>query len=212
MTFFNYFFPQAIFQTESQFNKKIEVIRQFGQNTLRVGGLEQSGPLVESLWRTALKSIRLGKDKPLRILILGLGGGSLVKLLRRFTPASRITAVEIDPAIIRLVGKYFDLKKSGDLKIICADAFDFVKRPRSQQYDLILVDLYLGKKIPHRLKDAQFLKSLKKQLAKNGTLIINHLRSRELAPELTGFEKKLREIFSEVKIIKPLINQLFVLK
>ena len=44
---------------------------------------------------------------PQRVLIIGLGGGTLPGALQKILPAARIDAVEIDPAVVRVAGKYF---------------------------------------------------------------------------------------------------------
>jgi spermidine synthase len=44
----------------------------------------------------------LFNPRPRRILILGLGGGSLAKFCYRHLPSATITAVEIDPHVMAL--------------------------------------------------------------------------------------------------------------
>ncbi|TSC53454.1 MAG: Uncharacterized protein LiPW16_386, partial [Microgenomates group bacterium LiPW_16] len=82
---------------------------QFGKRKIVVSGLTQSGPLAEKVWESGIKTLigeRAGRHKirPFRadlsapsILILGLGGGSLAKLLNKYFPQAKITGIEIDP-------------------------------------------------------------------------------------------------------------------
>ena len=62
-----------------------------------------------------------------QLLILGLGGGSVIKSLReKFRYLNKIDAVEIDQKIIAIAQKEFDIKSSDYLNIINEDAFSFV--------------------------------------------------------------------------------------
>lgn len=131
-----------------------------------VGGYEQSGPLVEEVWKKALKALDF---TPKNILILGLGCGSAAKVISKKFPTAKITGVEIDPVMIKIGKKYFGLGKIPNLKITCADALNFVKKTK-QKFDLILVDVYVGGKQIY----PDYLKLHKK---KNGAILINKLEN-----------------------------------
>lgn len=45
-----------------------------------------------------------------RALVVGLGGGTIVGLLRAARPRLRIDAVEIDPLVVRVARRYFGLE------------------------------------------------------------------------------------------------------
>ena len=59
-----------------------------------------------------------------KILVLGLGAGSIVKVINKYFPKSKITAVEIDPMMVEIGKKHFDLEKARNLEIIIGDAFN----------------------------------------------------------------------------------------
>ena len=48
-------------------------------------------------------------EAPKKILMLGLGGGSISTYLGRFMPETAITTVEIDPGVIKAAKSYFGL-------------------------------------------------------------------------------------------------------
>ena len=100
-------------ERESKYNGRLKVINTLGYGTyIQSDGLTQSGGVVESIWKSTLRRI---KDKDItKILVLGLGAGTLAKLLRRKYPNSKIAGVEIDPLMIELGKKYFKLE---DFKI-----------------------------------------------------------------------------------------------
>ncbi len=132
---------------DSRINGTIKVKRFLWQTSVWAGGFQQSGPLVENLWKKAIKVFSLGiQGEHLRnVLILGLGCGSVIKPLRQKFPHCHITGVEIDPEIIKIGKKYFSLSKISKLKIVCEDANDFIKKNK-KKFDLVIIDLYKGQK------------------------------------------------------------------
>ena len=121
---------------------KVKVKSFLWQKSVWAGGVEQSGPLVKKVWEDALKKTCFS---PKNVLILGLGCGVAAKLISKKFPKAKIMGIEIDPVMINLGQKYFDLDKIPNLKIIEADAFKAVKLLK-EKYDLVLVDLYMGDK------------------------------------------------------------------
>lgn len=77
---------------------------------------------------------------PGRMLLLGLGGGTVLRQLRHFLPECQVTAIEIDPDMIRLARAYMEVDTLG-IEVIQDDAFDFLDRD-SARYDIIIDDLY----------------------------------------------------------------------
>jgi spermidine synthase len=173
------FWPKTIFQTQSKISGEIKVKEQLDQYTLQVQNLTQSGGIIKSIWQKPLKKVKNAE----RVLLLGLGGGTVVHLIKERFPEVKITALEIDSEIIKIGKKYFGLEKVKNLKIINTEAIKWVfgydiSKYRSK-FDLILVDLYLGEKFPKKAMNDQFLKNLKKILAPQGTVILNWLKNKE---------------------------------
>ena len=54
-------------------------------------------------------SVRLSYERN-KVLIVGLGCGSMVHFLKRLGPALKIDVVEIDPQIVDLANKYFQIR------------------------------------------------------------------------------------------------------
>ena len=68
-------------------------------------------------------------------LVLGLGGGSIPRMLLAARPQVKVEAVEIDPAVVQLAVRYFDIRSLTRLKIHMEDAAEFLKRcPEIEQY------------------------------------------------------------------------------
>ncbi len=176
-------FPKTIYKTHSKISGEIVVKEQLGQLTLEVGGIIQSGGIVKGIWKKPINKIYNLQFKINNCLILGLGGGTAVHLIKARWPMAKITAVEVNPEIIRIGRKIFDLDKFKDLKIFNADAFKWLKscsydlNHKNRKFDLIIIDLYLGKQFPKEAESERFIKNIKKLLAKNGVAIFNRLKT-----------------------------------
>lgn len=162
----DWLYPQTIEKAVSKYNGEIKVTKFRGQYSVWVGGFEQSGSVyVEKLWRDALRHSGLSRIS--NVLILGLGCGTVVKLISKFWPAAKITGVEIDPVMIDLGKKYFALLQFPDLKIIQSHAREYIKYSKTK-FDLILIDAYIG-------NTKSSLPTVKKLLSKNGIIVTNNL-------------------------------------
>jgi len=214
---FSFFFSKKITSVNSLINGKIEVIEQFGKRSIRVEGLEQSGPMVEKIWKKGIKQL---SNYPIiqlsNCLVLGLGGGSVVKVVNKHFPKARISAIEIDPMMIKLGKKYLGLSEYKNLEIKITDAFKWLQGKELSglnhltKFDLILVDLYVGRKTPRDLQSLVFLERIKSLLSQNGIVTFNFLRTKEEKLEFQEFLEKLKKVYSNIKIVKPVANYLII--
>ena len=195
-------------ERDSKYNGHLRVLRTWGMGTyIQAGGLTQSGGIVKSIWKSTLKQIKDKQSLPLRggeiksILILGLGGGTLAKLLRKKYPNAKITGVEIDPIMIELGKKYLELDKCNvDIKIVDTNKFKF------DEYDLVIVDMYSGDNFPKEFESEEFLK----KITKFKTVIINRLYYGEKRPDTVRFGNKLEKFFKKVTWFYPEANLMFI--
>ncbi len=114
--------------------------------------------------------------QPKRILIAGLGGGSIPRVLAKLYPEARIDIVEIDPAVVDVAREYFDFKEHDNIHIIVRDARVYVKQAAllgGQHYDYIVLDAFNGDYIPEHLMTKEFLEECKALLSDDGVLIAN---------------------------------------
>lgn len=107
-----------------------------------------------------------------RALMIGLGGGSTVRYLSQFMLATDFTTVEIDPGVIALAKKYFDVRESPHDNIVEGDARLFLNRTDAR-YDQIFVDAYRGWFVPFHLTTKEFYALAKSKLAPGGCLLQN---------------------------------------
>jgi spermidine synthase len=121
----------------------------------------------------------LYQPQPRRVLVVGLGGGAMVRFLAHHEPDVRIDAVEIDPAVVRLADQYFGVRSGRNVRVVTADAVAFVQSTE-ERYDVILMDAFLRPSsdtddtgVPTRLKTVEFLGRVKRALAPGGVVAFN---------------------------------------
>lgn len=195
-------------ERESEYNGHLRVLKTFGMgNYIQAEGLTQSGGIVESIWRSTLRQVHSTKYPVQSILILGLGGGTVAKLLRKKYPNAKITGVEIDPIMVELGKKYLCLDKHNiDIKIEDAGKFLPAQAGKSGLYDLVIVDLYNGDEFPKEFESDEFLNKLKKF----PIVIINRLYFGDKRPDTVRFGNKLEKIFKKVTWFYPEANLMFI--
>ena len=106
-------------------------------------------------------------------LLLGLGGGSLLRALRQARARMRIDAVEYRQAVIDAARDYFELGNEPRVSLHCNDAGNFVNSV-SGKYDLLMLDLYLAEGVHPLQTDSDFLQLCQQRLDANGILLANH--------------------------------------
>lgn len=189
-------FGTKILETRrSKYNGDVKVLKTWGMGTyIQCNGLTQSGGIVGQIWKSTLKKIKSNNIE--KILILGLGGGTLAKLLRKKYPSAKITGVEIDPIMIELGKKYLRLNDFNiDIKI--QDATDF----KLKGYDLIIIDTYLGD---------EYVDLLNKDLLESEVVVFNRLFYGDKKKEALKFGKKIERLFKKVDVHYPTANLMYI--
>ncbi len=207
--------PQAIYETRSPISGEIQVIQHLGRRSLLVGGLVQSVSgnalnLGQRIWSRLVEetvNIAAGEGyKISSILLLGLGGGTMVGLFRKKLGLVPITAVEIDPIIVHLAHKYFGLDRADNLRTIVGDARDVVAHPETfnldfPAYSLIVVDLYLGSVFPTFAQSTEFFTGLTNLLAERGIVVFNR------TDEGIDFLDSVKKHFDNVSVVEVLTSE-----
>lgn len=126
----------------------------------------------------ALTGFLLFNPKPEHLLILGLGGGAIPRFCKHYLPHTQIVSIEHNPYLIKLCEDYFFLNTSEN-KIAIDDAENYINK-NSDQFDVILVDLFSNNGISPSLFHPAFYDSLKRRLTKNGVVMFNLIISDEI--------------------------------
>jgi spermidine synthase len=171
----SYILPLKIEVCSSMYSDLLEVTLSNGRYVLNSANANYSFGSLHAIFKGAFKDIGIENLNISNCLMLGLGGGSVVDLLRKTHHQTMpITAVEIDPVIIELGKKYFDLNTHEKLSIVNMDALEFVKTSRSV-YDMIVIDLYIDDVVPSVFHTKEFVLNLKNCTHKNTMILFNKM-------------------------------------
>jgi spermidine synthase len=101
---------------------------------------------LELSYTESMMACLLLNPTPERVLVIGLGGGSLVKFLLHHFPHCHIDVVEYRQDVVKVAHAYFNVPENDPrLNIHIADGYLFVQQRYYQadaDYDLLLVDAY----------------------------------------------------------------------
>ena len=212
MHWLTYIVPRIVLKTSSSYNPEILVVEEAMQYKLLVNGSRESGPYIAGLWRHATSKLGVASALPVQnILVLGVAGGTVIHQLSQMFPKANITGVDIDDEMIRLGKKYFELDMVPHLSLITADARQFVTR-KNKKYDLIVLDLFIGREIPVFVASREFLSTLKGLLAPHGRLFINFLQEKEYGKKADKLDKTLRTLFGTVDSTDYFNNRFFLVQ
>jgi spermidine synthase len=141
----------------------------------------------------AMMGFLLINPAPTAILMIGLGGGSMLKYLRRHLPVADITAVELNQGVIDLRQDFHIPPDDDRLRIVCADGADFIARP-PRRYDVILVDGFTGQGMPEGLCSKAFYQDCRQALTPGGLLVANVQADAEPTRQIT---RRLAKVFAD---------------
>lgn len=155
----------------SKHNGILEITWYNGKKMLNSENANYSYGSLQKILKFGLKKIDLTQVNS--ILILGMGGGSVIETLRTdFDYQNHITAVELDSVIIDIADREFGISPSDSLQIVCDDAYNFLKKATTK-YDLIIIDLYIDLQVPNAFVQLAFWELVIKANSKNGHLLFN---------------------------------------
>jgi spermidine synthase len=138
------------------------------QSLVKLGDPEHLGL---AYLRVALAGLALCAE-PQRILVLGLGGGSLPAFLRRHYPQAEIDAVDIDAEVARVAKEYFGFREDARMRVHIADGRRFIEAVR-RPYDAIYLDAFGASAVPPHLVTAEFLAAVRGALRAGGVAVGN---------------------------------------
>ncbi|MBI2414410.1 hypothetical protein HYV31_01000 [candidate division WWE3 bacterium] len=212
MFIFDFLIPKVLFQGSTKYSRDIKVIQIGKTKKLIVNGLVQSfegnqKSTTSKVWGEITANIIRNVPNLKSVLLLGMGAGTMLKLLNQMLGKNlQTTAVEIDEVIVDIAKKYFEIDKLTNNKIIIADAYTVLEQPENyhleRHFDCIIIDTYLGDQYPDNIKSDKFLENLT-QLASDDTfLIFNRVIKKNDTTTLDATSKKLGKFIPNLKIQK----------
>lgn len=144
-----------------------------------------------------MMSFLLFNPHPKRIVLIGLGGGSLVKFCYTRMPAVHMTAIDINPDVIAFRDVFMLPPDGPRLQILQADGAEYLESAE-KGIDIVLVDAFDETGFAPALANREFLASIHARLSGNGVLVINLAGEKETYAGLIGLAM---EVFDEQVIV-----------
>ncbi len=139
-------------------------------------------PIAGNLWDLLfLPACFLPQQDKMRVLLLGVGGGAVIRQLQHFFPDVEIVAVELEPLHIQVAKNYFGVK---GCDLVWADAIAWLQTYSGEKFDLVIDDLFShaeGEAERAIVVDAYWSKQLLKVLRPGGIIAVNFGSPKELA-------------------------------
>ena len=119
-----------------------------------------------------------------RVLVLGIGGGSLPMAIHRALPGVHVDAVELDPQVIEVAIRYFQFRPGPRLSVVSQDGRVFARQALRAgiRYDAILLDAFDKDYIPEHLATVEFLQQIRALLVDDGLVLANTYRGTRYQP------------------------------
>lgn len=110
--------------------------------------------------------------EPQSILFVGLGGGSVPRVMAKHYPNAEIDIVEIDPSVVQVAKLYFFFEPTPNMNVFTMDGRRFLRK-KPKRYDMIFLDAYDDRSIPFHLTTKEFFEIVKENLTPDGVVAAN---------------------------------------
>lgn len=140
-----------------------------------------------------MMSFLVFEDDPRRILMLGLGGGSLAKFCYRHLPNANLTVVEIDPDVLALRDEFRIPADDERFRVVRGDAVECISH-HSPREDVILVDACDRHGLSPSLDAPDLYANLRRRLALKGVAVLNICGDEA---EVEGHIARIRGVFGD---------------
>jgi spermidine synthase len=162
----------------------VEILDRNGVRSLHLGGtaiqsaIRLATPdMLELHYTRTMMAALLFNDAPRELLMIGLGGGSIVRFAYSRLPDTRTTAVEVQPEVVAAARAWFGVPPDdARLNVEVADGLAYLQaHPRSA--DLLLMDAFEGHESPPHLRTLGAYEACYEALRPHGILVQNFMAS-----------------------------------
>lgn len=173
----------------------------FGRDGVRQSLVKLGDPeyLALPYARTVMTGLALC-DEPRRILVVGLGGGTLPAFLRKRYPEAEIDAVEIDPEVVYVAKQYLGFREDARMRVHVADGRKFIEDV-ARPYDAIFLDAFGSDAVPPHLTTREFLGAVRRAVAPGG-VVIGNVWARESNRLYDSMVRTYRDVFDELFVVR----------
>lgn len=158
----------------------VYVSEKFGVRSLHIGSdtIQSSMRIarpcdLELSYTRSMMGFLLFNERPERVLMIGLGGGSLAKFIYHYLPWASTRVVEINPRVVAIARQYFHVPPDdARFAVIVGDGAEYTARD-GDSVDLLVVDGYDAESHVEALSSKAFYEACRRRLAARGILVVN---------------------------------------
>jgi len=152
------------------------------------------------------------KNKIKRVLVLGVGGGAAIHMLRHFVAPQSIIGIELNPVHLSVARRFFGLKHRS-IELVKADAVEWLKQYRGEGFDMIIDDLFTevdGEPVSVVKADAGWFSVMLKHLNHDGVIVRNFICRQALMESAGLTHNATAKKFASVFQLTSCFNENFV--
>ena len=159
----------SVYVTEKFGVRSLHIVSDTIQSSMRIARPYD----LELAYTRSMMGFLLFAPAPRRVLLVGLGGGSLAKFIYHRMPEAASEVVEVNPDVVAVARRWFQVP-AGDARFMIrvCDGAEFIARP-GPAYDAILVDGYDGRSQVEALSTRDFYEACRRRLDARGALVVN---------------------------------------
>ena len=147
-----------------------------------------------------LPAFFLPPHKIQRVLVLGVGGGAVIRQLQRYVEPEHIVGVELNPVHLEVARRFFGVDdKVAELHQ--AEAVEWLAQYDGPPFDMIIEDLFgeqNGEPVRAVKADSNWCNALSRHLARDGVLVMNFIDIPEMRQSLCLTRQYLAKRFKAV--------------
>lgn len=164
-----------------------------------------AAPLTGAVWDPLALAALLAEapGRTRTVLLLGLGGGAAVHLLRRHAAPVRVVAVEIDGTLIGVAREHFGID-GPDLRVVHGDAIAWAAAAAPRTFDVVIDDLF-GERGGEPVRAAAgraWWGTLAARTSPGGVLVVNFAERRALSRSGLLDDPRLRRRFPSALLFR----------
>ncbi len=142
---------------------------------------------------------------PFSTLTLGGGAFTFPCYLQRHYPQASDTVVEIDPDVVEVARRFFDLPRDSPIRILVQDARTYVAAARGvAHYDVVYGDAFNAFSVPYHLTTREFTREVAALLSDRGIYLANVIDILSAGRFLSAYLTTVRAVFPSVAVYAPI--------
>jgi spermidine synthase len=198
---------RILLERKSSFNTILVTENERGLRILRfeAGGALQSvvkpgdPDHLELAYARAIPVAFLYVEKPSRVLVVGLGGGTIPGFLRRRFPDTQVDVVEIDPGVVEVAKSHFGFREDAKMRVHVDDGRRFIERAAGT-YDIIFLDGFGIDSVPRHLTTREFHHAVRRALTDRG-IVVGNLWGRAVNRLYDSMVKTYQAVYDDLSIV-----------